>query len=169
MMTRSPDSIVELQPCAILGTVSSSVASKFATVTGVYDLLQVAPGASSDDLDNKALYPLFSRTHTSDGGAAKILPKFMNEVMNVKKFAIVYIADDGYGLSYVNVVQNYARAKGFIVLQVPLKSNPATTKEDLMEDMKKLLDSNLNYVVGVFFKNNYADIMEAAGELGVAG
>jgi len=44
MMTRSPDSIAEPQPCAILGTLSSSVASKFATVTGVYDLLQVVPG-----------------------------------------------------------------------------------------------------------------------------
>jgi len=49
-----------------------------------------------------------------------------------------------------------------------LTCNPAPTKEDLMEDMKKLLDSNLNFVIGVFFKNNYADIMEAAGELGVA-
>ena len=47
MITRSTASVSKPQPCAIVGTLYSSVSTKFATVTGVYDLLQVAPGASS--------------------------------------------------------------------------------------------------------------------------
>jgi hypothetical protein len=38
-----------------------------------------------------------------------------------------------------------------------------------VEELKVLLDSKLNYVIGVIFDNNYAEIMEAARELGVAG
>jgi len=169
MITRSPKSIVEPQPCAVLGSIRSSVAVKLATVTGVYDLLQVSQEATSDDLDNKVLYPLFSRTHTSDAGSARLLPKFMNDVMDVQKFAVVYLADDGYGTSYLKVVQEYARENGLYVLPVPLTIYPTPTREELMEELKVLLDSKLNYVIGVIFDSNYAEIMEAARELGVAG
>jgi ABC-type branched-subunit amino acid transport system substrate-binding protein len=169
MMIRSPTSIIEPQPCAVLGTLYSSVTSKVATVTGVYDLLQVSPSASSNALDNKKAYPFFSRTHPSDGGAAKLLPKFMNEVLNVQKLAVVYIADDEYGLSYLNVIMDYAKANGLDVLPVPLTFYTEPSKEDLKEELRALLDSKLGYVVGVFFNNNYDPIMQAAGELGVVG
>ena len=169
MITRSTASVSEPQPCAILGTLYSSVSTKFATVTGVYDLLQVAPGASSDLLDNEVQYPLFSRTHPSDGGSAKLLPAYLKDVLNVTNFAIVYIADDGYGLSYVKVVQDYAKSHNMNVLSVPLTFYPHPTKEQIKSELQVLLESDLNYVLGVFFSDNYATIMEAAGELGVAG
>mmetsp|Transcript_596 Transcript_596/g.926 ORF Transcript_596/g.926 Transcript_596/m.926 type:complete len:876 (-) Transcript_596:187-2814(-) len=169
MLTRSTASVFQPQPCAVMGTLYSSVSTKFATVTGVYDLLQVAPGASSDLLDNEAQYPLFSRTHPSDGGSAKLLPAYLQDVLNVTNFAIVYIADDGYGLSFVHVVQDYAKSHNTNVLSVPLSFYPHPTKEQIKSELEVLLKSDLNYVLGVFFSDNYAMIMEAAGELGVAG
>lgn len=169
MITRLPDSIAQPQPCAVLGTLYSTVSRKFATVTGVFDILQVAPSASSDVLDNEIAYPLFSRTHPSDSGAAKLPPKYLREVLGIKHFAVVYISDDGYGISYLNVVLNYARAKGMNVLSVPLTFFPTPSKEEVKRELRVLLNSNLNYVVGVFFRNNYDVIMEAAYELGVAG
>mmetsp|Transcript_12756 Transcript_12756/g.23917 ORF Transcript_12756/g.23917 Transcript_12756/m.23917 type:complete len:922 (-) Transcript_12756:710-3475(-) len=169
MITRSPRSIAQPQPCAVLGTLYSTVSRKFATVTGVFDILQVAPSASSDVLDNEIAYPLFSRTHPSDSGAAKLPPKYLQEVLGVKHFAVVYISDDGYGISYLNVVLEYARANGMNVLSVPLTFFPTPSKDELKRELRVLLNSNLNYVVGVFFRNNYDVIMEAAYELGVAG
>ena len=169
MMILRDNSSTKPQPCAVLGTLYSSVAKKFATLTGVYDLLQVAPGASSDALDNKSSYPLFSRTHTSDGGAAKLLPSFLKHDMNVKNFAVVYLRDDDYGDSYWSVINGYAAMNGMNVLPVPLRFYPRPTKEELMEQLKPLLDSKLNYIIGVFFSDNYALIMETAYEMGLAG
>eukprot|EP00979_Chaetoceros_neogracilis_P014762 scaffold4859_cov113-Chaetoceros_neogracile.AAC.1 len=168
MMTRSPNSVIKPQPCAVVGTEYSSVSGKFATVTGVYDLLQVSPGASSDVLDNKDAYPLFSRTHPSDRATAKLLPNFMNVVMNVQKLAVVFVADDGFGLSYIHFILDYAEENGLNILPVPLNFQHAPTKEDIKGELKVLLDSKLNYVIGVFFRDKYAPIMEAAGELGLA-
>ena len=169
MITRPASSVSEPQPCAILGTIYSSVSTKFAIVTGVYDLLQVSSGASSDLLDNEVQYPLFSRTHPSDGGSAMVLPHYLQDVLNVTNFAIVYIADDGYGLSYAKVVHDYARSHNMTVISVPLTFYPQPTKEQIKEELQVLLESDLNYVLGVFFSDTYSMIMEAAGELGVAG
>lgn len=134
MITRSPKCIAEPQPCAVLGTVYSTVAVKLATVTGVYDLLQVSQEATSDALDNKVLYPLFSTTHTFDAGSARLLPKFMNDVMDDQKFSVVYLADDGYGTSYLKVVQEYARENGLYVLPVPLTIYPTPTRKSLWKN-----------------------------------
>ncbi len=169
LMILRDNSSTKPQPCAILGTLYSSVAKKFATLTGVYDLLQVAPGASSDALDNQSSYPLFSRTHTSDGGAAKLLPSFLKHDMNVKNFAVVYLKDDDFGDSYWSVINNYAATNDMNVLPVPLRFYPKPTKEELKEQLKPLLDSKLNYIIGVFFSDNYATIMETAYEMNLAG
>ena len=169
MMIRSPDTPELPQPCAIVGTILSSVSTKFAITTGVYDLLQVAPGASSDDLDDKLQYPLFSRTHPADGGSALLLPKYLKDVLHVKNFAIVYIADDGFGLSYLKVVSEFAKANDMNMLSVPITFLPMPTKENIKEEMQVLQDAGLNYVLGIFFFDNYDLVMEAAGELGVAG
>ena len=169
MMIRKPGSPEEPQPCAIVGTIYSSVSTKFAITSGVYDLLQVAPGASSDMLDDRKQYPLFSRTHPADAGSAFYLPKYLKEAMEVKNFAIVYIADDGFGLSYLKVVSEYARINGMNTISVPISFNNDPSKEEIMEDLRILLESDLNYVIAVFFFDNFKPIMEAAGELGVAG
>lgn len=161
MIIRSPIDPATPQPCAIVGTLYSSVSTKFAITSGVYDLLQVAPGASSDVLDDKKQYPLFTRTHPADGGSALLLPKYLKEVLNVTNFAIVYIADDGFGLSYLQVVQEYARQNDMNTLPLPISFNPEPTKEEIMKDLEPLKDSNLNYVIAIFFFDNYKPIMEA--------
>ena len=171
MMIRVPGEPQSPQPCAIVGTIYSSVSTKFAITSGVYDLLQVSPGASSDALDDRKQYPLFARTHPADSGSADLLPKYLKDVMKVKNFAIVYIADDGFGLSYLQVVQKYAKKNGMNTISVPisLNSEAKPTNEQIKDELKSLVDSELNYIIGVFFFDNYNPIMEAAAELGVAG
>ncbi len=170
MMIRSPADPKFPQPCAIVGTIYSSVSTKFAITSGVYDLLQVAPGASSDLLDNRKQYPLFTRTHPADGGSALLLPQYFHEVMNITNFAIVYVADDGFGDSYAKVIKQFAEEHGMNCLSVPVsyeRDNPS--KDEIKRDLKSLDKLDLNYIIGVFFFDSFKPIMEAAAELGVAG
>ncbi|GFH46577.1 predicted protein [Chaetoceros tenuissimus] len=68
--------------------------------------------------------------------------------------------------AYWSVINGYAAMNDMNVLPVPL---PRPTKEELMEQLKPLLDSKLNYIIGVFFSDNYAMIMETAYEMGLVG
>jgi ABC-type branched-subunit amino acid transport system substrate-binding protein len=171
MMIRDPNNPATPQPCAIVGTYYSAVSTKFAITSGVYDLLQVAPGASSDVLDDKKQYPLFTRTHPADSGSAMLLPKYFKEVMKVENFAIVYVDGDGFGASYLKVLQEYASNNEMNTIAVPVgdPTLPSTSTEDIMEDLNIILENELNYVIGIFFFDSYKPIMKAAAELGVAG
>lgn len=52
MLTRNSNSISEPQPCAVLGSQISSVTSKMASVSGVFDLFQVSSSAMSTELED---------------------------------------------------------------------------------------------------------------------
>ncbi len=171
LITRKPSDTTKPQPCGIMGSIYSMVSVKLALITGVYDLMQISPGASSESLENTNQYPLFSRTHPSDGGAAELLPQYLHEVMNVTKFAIVYIADDDYGTDYYEVVQDYANKHNMTLLPIPLQITLPVKKpeQEVKEKLRILKESQMNYVVGVFFRDSYELIMEAAVDIGVVG
>lgn len=52
MITRPSQDFERPQPCAILGSQISSVTSKLASLTGVFDLFQVSSSAMSTELEN---------------------------------------------------------------------------------------------------------------------
>ena len=52
MLTRGPESFANPQPCAIFGSQISSVTSKMASLTGVFDLFQVSSSAMSTELED---------------------------------------------------------------------------------------------------------------------
>ena len=56
LVTRSPSDVQRPQPCAIMGSSWSGTTKKMGTVSGVYDLMQITPSASSVSLDNKGEY-----------------------------------------------------------------------------------------------------------------
>jgi len=64
IMTRPSKSFVNPQPCAVFGSQISSVTSKLASLTGVFDLFQVSSSAMSTELENSVQYPLLARSHT---------------------------------------------------------------------------------------------------------
>lgn len=64
VVTRPADSFAKPQPCAVLGSEFSTVTSRMATLSGVFDLFQVSSSALSSELDNLKQYPLFARSHT---------------------------------------------------------------------------------------------------------
>jgi len=166
MITRDPGDVVNPQPFAVIGALYSTVSVKVATVTGVYDMLQVSPGATSEKLSDRKLYPIFARTIPSDAGSAKLLPQRLHE-MGAKYVNVVYVSND-YGNAYVNSIRKYAASVGMNITEVPIDGSAPLTKDTVKENLK-LLDSRINYAIGVFFREHYDVIMEAAAELGVAG
>jgi hypothetical protein len=64
ILTRPSNSVAEPQPCAVFGSQISSVASKLASLTGVFDLFQVSSSAMDTELEDSVQYPLLARSHT---------------------------------------------------------------------------------------------------------
>ncbi len=89
-------------------------------------------------------------------------------------FAIVFVhTDGGFGTAYHKVVLKYAEEHGMNVKSIAITylTDPErkTSKAQIMRELQPLVDSKLNYILGVFFFSNFEPIMEAAVELGLAG
>ncbi len=89
-------------------------------------------------------------------------------------FAIVFVhTDGGFGTAYHKVVLKYAEEHGMNVKSIAITylSDPErkTSKEQIKRELQPLVESKLNYILGVFFFSNFEPIMEAAVELGLAG
>jgi hypothetical protein len=166
LISRQPSDIASPQPCAILGSSWSSETKKMATVTGVYDILQVTPSASSVSLDDKAEYPLFSRTHPSDAAMAQMSVSYLAKKMGITFFAVLFV-DNDFGISYHEEVELYASQ---LNMTVKSESIPKNAEPDRIRSaMQKLSKTGYNYFIGVFYEEEYERIMEIAGEVGVAG
>ena len=158
----------QLQPCAILGPKFSSVSVQFATITGIYDLLQISPSASSLELENNNEYPTFARTHPSDGGSGKIMIDYLFRDLNVTKFVVVHTGDS-YGDEYNKVINDYASKKNLTCVSKRLNVNDVSEKsvKELLKDIST--QQEVNYFVGIFYSIHYETIMTVAGDLGLAG
>lgn len=64
IISRKSEAVDEPQPCAVIGGQISSVTSKLATLSSVFDVFQVSSSAMSTELENQNQYPLLARTHT---------------------------------------------------------------------------------------------------------
>ena len=166
LVTRSPTDAQMPQPCAIMGSSWSGTTKKMATVSGVYDLLQVTPSASSVSLDNKGEYPLFTRTHPSDASMAELSVDYLHSVLGVKFFGQLYI-DNDFGSSYHTAVLDRAAQYGMVVKSVPFR--PGAEDDEIMDALLKLNETGYNYFLGIFFRGDYERIMGMAGRAGVAG
>ena len=166
LVTRSPTDAQMPQPCAVMGSSWSGTTKKMATVSGVYDLLQVTPSASSVALDNKGEYPLFTRTHPSDASMAELSVDYLHNVLGVKFFGQLYL-DNDFGSSYHTAVLNRAAQYDMVVKSVPFR--PGAEDDEIMDALLELNETGYNYFLGIFFRGDYERIMGMAGEIGVAG
>lgn len=67
--------------CAITGAGRSPVTIPLAIISGIRDIPQISPLSTSEELNNKEIYPLFARTvPDSDGEAIAIVKYFCNQL-----------------------------------------------------------------------------------------
>lgn len=163
MITRSPTNITHPQPCAVMGAAWYTVSQSMATLTGVYDLLQVSPSSSSLTLDSMAQYPLFSRTHPSDEAKGKLAVQYFDHVLQTRHFGILYMNSES------NIALQKKVAEQAAVRNMTTQSVAVAGATSLREALLELKETKLNYFLGVFFPLSYDHVMEVAAEVGVAG
>lgn len=166
IITRIPEDLEYPQPCALLGCSRSSITKVLATVTGVYDLVQVSPSASSVELDDAAEYPLFARTHPSDASMAQLSIDYLATQMNIKFVAVLYI-DNTFGNSYNEELLKQASLYNMTIVSAGFRDG--ASDEEISAALEKLKKSGHRYFLGVFFSVDYERIMSRAIELGIAG
>jgi hypothetical protein len=166
IISRKPEDVETPQPCAVLGSSWSDATRKMATVTGVYDLLQVTPSASSVSLDNKGEFPLFARTHPSDAAMAQLSVSYLKTELNIEFFGTLFVYNE-FGSSYNEALVAQATLRN--MTQKAVGFPPSADEATIRGALKKLQATGYNYFIGVFYVEDYERIMEIAGEMGMAG
>jgi hypothetical protein len=164
--SRTPGNVKVPQACAVMGAAWHTVSQSMATVTGVYDLLQVSPSSSSMSLDSMAQYPLFSRTHPSDEAKGTLSVEYFDKVLKIKNFGIFFVNNE-LGLGLQKTVLDAAAGYNMTVKSVAFPENP--TEASLRNSLRQLKETGVHYFLGIFFPMSYDYVMGMAYEEGVAG
>jgi hypothetical protein len=151
-------------PCAVLGSTTSFITKKLATVSAAYNLLQVSPQASSVTLDDIEEFPLLARTHPSDQAMAQLAVDLLQTQYNVHHFGMLFSTTGNAASTFAELVLENAVERNMIVLSQSF-NNEATL--DLA--LRQLKKSQYNYFVGIFYPEDYEMVMAKAYDLGVAG
>ena len=165
MLTRSPMSLSEPQPCAIFGSQVSAVTLRLASLAGAYDLPQVSSSAMDTALNNPVQYPTFARSHTDVAGFGEMSVSYLAENLGVKH-AGLFVPNDSYGLSFQKHVLEAARYHGVEIVAVQYLEN---NDEDIIVNLRALKETGFNYFIGAFDAQNFANTMGLAYREGVAG
>mmetsp|Transcript_35376 Transcript_35376/g.77559 ORF Transcript_35376/g.77559 Transcript_35376/m.77559 type:complete len:920 (-) Transcript_35376:49-2808(-) len=160
------DDATDPQMGAIIGTTTSDVSTSMASQSGIFDLPQFSPSATSTLLDNSYQYPLFSRTIASDAATAARLTGYLQTELNVTYFGMVYV-NDAYGGSFQQDVRQWATLRRMQLYAFPIE--PGAAYYEIIDALTFLQEKKVNYIVGTFYPDVYEDIMGPAYEMGMAG
>ena len=163
---REETDIQKPQACAVMGAAWYDVSQSMATVTGVYDILQVSPSSSSMTLDKIKEYPLFARTHPSDEAKGRLAVEYFDEVLGTKHFGILF-ANSEQGLALQEMVVDTAMKHNMTTRSVafPEEYDAASLRNAL----KQLKELGFNYFLGILYPAPFDTVMEVAVDVGVAG
>ena len=151
LQTVAVDRVIEVTsreqylPCAFLGAAYSSVSIPMSIISGLRGYPQLSAFSTSSDLNNKAVYPLFGRTITSDEGTAVPLVNYFNDVLKIKYLAVVYM-DDAYGISYSRGISDAAKieAPDMVIKKIEyVKASGDTVKENAARVIEALKETKV--------------------------
>lgn len=171
MLSRDSNSISEPQPCAVLGSQISSVTSKMASVSGVFDLFQVSSSAMSTSLEDAVQYPMLARSHTDVGGFGEMSISYLKDNMGITNFGILS-PNDAYGQGFQKSVLEAAAGRGMNGIAATYL--PTLTSEDELDTNIRsalgiLKESGCNYIIAAFYPELFSRIMGIAYDMGLAG
>eukprot|EP00547_Thalassionema_nitzschioides_P009863 CAMPEP_0194225370 /NCGR_PEP_ID=MMETSP0156-20130528/39458_1 /TAXON_ID=33649 /ORGANISM="Thalassionema nitzschioides, Strain L26-B" /LENGTH=1223 /DNA_ID=CAMNT_0038957291 /DNA_START=131 /DNA_END=3802 /DNA_ORIENTATION=+ len=170
VLTRPSSSFAKPQPCAILGSEISTVTSKLATLSGVFDLFQVSSSALSSELDDLKQYPLFARSHTDVAGFGEMSISFLKS-KNINTFCTL-VPNDSYGMGFQQSVLQTAASNGmrhFSSSYLTTLTSKTEIDADIKGALQVLKDSRCNYIIGAFYTKFLSIIMGIAYDMGLAG
>eukprot|EP00980_Cylindrotheca_fusiformis_P028589 scaffold22613_cov126-Cylindrotheca_fusiformis.AAC.9 len=125
-------------PCAFVGTLASKMTVPTSIVTGLFGYPQVSATATSADLDDKSLHPLFGRTTPNDADNAVPFILYLRDVLAATKLAVVHI-NDPYGNANALGLREAARkyAPDMDIRSFPIDEEKEDTEKAAMEAVKE--------------------------------
>jgi hypothetical protein len=132
------------QTMAIVGSIRSTITSSLATISGTQGIPQISGLATSDELDDKGLYPFFARTIPGDLGDAIATCVYLQS-LSVSRFAVLYV-NDYYGVSYYFDIMKIAMQFGMEIVAAAYNENDMPSLQSAIDILQ---DSGLTYFVGI--------------------
>ena len=133
-----------------------------ATLAAAYQLPQISPSSTSDDLDDKNRAPYFARTVPTNAGDAQAMILCLKE-LGVTHFGIYYVRD-AYGTAFHSHLTQFANQYG--LKPIPISYDSA---QDIPRTMANLADSNLRYFIGIFNPTTLRQVFRSAQDEGLIG
>jgi len=162
------------KPCAFLGAYRSDNTVPASIISSVNNYPMFSPSATSSVLDNKQQFDHFGRLIPSDDGTALALVQFLLD-LDVYHFVVLHV-DDVYGNRYLASLREAAnkiapgkmKIKPFSIPTV-FETNPERAQEIIESRIKDIAETQLLYIVGIFYVPQYKTVMKEAFQQGIAG
>lgn len=168
------DGINYQKPCAFIGPYMSSSTVPASTISSIYKYPMFSPIATSSLLNNKIKFDYFGRLIPSDDQTTEALVQFLLD-RNIYYVAVLHV-NDVYGDFYVNGLRNAATklAPGKMTMKsvsIPVirETDQGVARENIELQIKEIVDTSFNYIIGVFYEAHYGTVMEEAFRQGIAG
>lgn len=159
-----PPSLQNPKPMAIVGTGNSASSEAVAILSGVSNIAQCSPAATSPLLDARSDHPYFTRTIPTNLGNARAAVQYYRH-LGVTHVASLHVGDL-YGRQFARVFMNEANRQGIDVFSVSFElGNPQSTQEAVQQ----IKESNRTNVFGMFYFGYLRKIADIAAPGGIMG
>jgi 7 transmembrane sweet-taste receptor of 3 GCPR/Receptor family ligand binding region len=154
--------IVDL-PDALIGSASSTVSSSINFIASAYDIPQISSSSTASYLDQKDVYPLFSRTVPTNRGDAQAMAVYFSEYLNASHVGVLFI-NDVYGNSFHSDLVMELKQRSIIV-----HSEPYDDDNTIETTIQRLADSKFHYIVALLNPRTWQSILRTALQFEIIG
>jgi len=155
-------------PSVLIGAYRSATTLPLALLAATHQMAQISPSASSIELDNKELYPLFMRTAPSTVDEAAAAVAYYHEYLNVTDIALLYVTDT-FGNAMAQAFQDLCAGRDIRTHAVGFPYYPDQSERSMANVMKSLKKLNLRYTFVIGFDQHYEPVLSAATKEGMIG
>ena len=159
-----------LRPHAIIDFgLDTPAVEHLASIASSVNLLHLSSSPTSISLEDTDRYPSFARIIPSPKGLPKEVVIYLNEVLKVQRFGLIFNPNDEHSAIYNDIIQKEALSKDMNVVSASILKGSLLSKDDLKDELEKIFRSKVNFIVAAFAEEQYSLIMEVAGELQLIG
>jgi 7 transmembrane sweet-taste receptor of 3 GCPR/Receptor family ligand binding region len=149
------------QQTALIGTVRSVENSAMSFLASAFGIPQIASSSTAAYLDNKDVYPLFSRTVPTNMGDAQAMVLYLKS-LQVSHVGILYIGDD-YGNDFHGDLVKELISSEIVVVSVQYDDNAQSAA------IQQLVSSDLRYFIAILNPGTWQPLIRLAFQNSIIG
>lgn len=163
IMQHANNSMDNPNPIAIIGGAYSYVAKTAGILTGTFHVPLISPSASSSDLDNESIYPMFGRVVPDDTADAKITLQYLKS-LGVKHVGMIHVRDPA-GTSFAKSIKRFGAQMGMTTAIVVFERDDEESLRAAVDELKK---SDFRYFIGTGVGED-EELLRMAYRAGIVG